>query len=127
MASKKILNADNLEPLGAARLAQLPRLKLAGADSPAEVSRQVGKRLAMIARSRSFVDWQNRKSLVEDLDAQRWAIIDQVATRLPAEGLDLMWRFLELANAVLAAAKTAAERWPLRFIYVQPRAGTVRS
>jgi hypothetical protein len=78
------------------------RLELAGADRPAEVSKQIRKRLATIARSRSFVDWQNRKSLVEDLDAQRRAIVGQVATRLPAEGLDLMWRFLELASAVFA-------------------------
>jgi hypothetical protein len=29
--------------------------------------------------TRSFVDWQNRKSRVDDLDAQRRAIVDQVA------------------------------------------------
>ncbi len=115
MASNKTLNADNLETLGAARLAELLievsegnaaikrrlRLELAGAESPAEVAKQIRKRLATIARSRSFVDWQNRKSLIDDLDVTRRAIVDQVAARLPAEGLDLMWRFLELANGVL--------------------------
>ncbi|MBV8456406.1 MAG: hypothetical protein JO122_07300 [Acetobacteraceae bacterium] len=114
MASKKTLNADNLETLGAARLAELLievsegnaatkrrlRLELAGAESPAEVAKQIRKRLATIARSRSFVDWQNRKSLVDDLDTTRRAIVEQVATRSPAEALDLMWRFLELANGV---------------------------
>ncbi len=116
MASKKTLNADNLEALGASRLAQLLmevslgnaaikrrlRLELAGAESPAEVAKPIRKRLATIARSRSFVDWQNRKSLVDDRDAQRRAIVGQVATRLPAEGLELMWRFLELASPVFA-------------------------
>jgi hypothetical protein len=52
------------------------------------------------SRSRSFVDWQNRKSLVDDLEAQRRAIVDHVAKRLPAEGLELMWRFLDLAGPV---------------------------
>jgi hypothetical protein len=114
MASKKTLNAGNLEALGAARLAELLieigegnatvkrrlRLELAGAESPAELAREIRKRLATISRSRSFVDWQNRKSLADDLEAQRRAITDQVAKRMPSEGLDLMWRFLELAKPV---------------------------
>jgi hypothetical protein len=68
--------------------------------SPGEVAREVRKRLSTIARSRSFVDWQNRKALVEDLETQRRAIFDQVGRADPAEALDLMWRFMELANSV---------------------------
>ena len=99
MASKA-LNAANLEALGATRLAQLLieisegnapvkrrlRLELAGADSPTAVANQVRKRIATIARSRSFIDWHNRKSLADDLEAQRRAIVDQVASRLPDRG-----------------------------------------
>jgi hypothetical protein len=113
MASKA-LNAANLEALGATRLARLLieisegnppakrrlRLELAGADSPTAVAKEIRKRIATIARSRSFIDWQNRKSLVDDLEAQHRAIVEQVATRLPAEGLDLMWRFLDLAESI---------------------------
>jgi hypothetical protein len=116
MASKKTLNAGNLEELGAARLAALLieigdgnaavkrrlRLELAGAESPAALAKEIRKRLATIARSRTFVDWQNRKPLVNDLEAQRRTIVEQVAKRLPTEGLDLMWRFLDLANSVFA-------------------------
>ena len=115
MAAKKSLNAKNLEALGAQRLAQLLieissgdaaakrrlRLELAGAESPAAVAREVGKRLATIARSRSFVDWQTRRALVADLETQRRAIVEQVAARDPSAALDLMWRFLELAGPVL--------------------------
>lgn len=115
MASKKTLNAGNLEALGAARLAELLmeisegnaaakrrlRLELAGTQSPGEVVTEIRKRLATIARSRSFVDWHNRRSLVDDLEAQRRAIVEQVATRMPGEGLDLIWRFLDLAGPVL--------------------------
>jgi hypothetical protein len=115
MASKA-LNAGNLEALGASRLAQLLieisegnapvkrrlRLELAGAESPTEVAKQVRKRLAIIAKSRSFVDWHNRKLLVDDLDAQRRAIVDHVASRLPAEALELMWQFLDLAGCLFA-------------------------
>lgn len=115
MASNKTLNASNLEALGAARLAALLmeisegnaaakrrlRLELAGARSPAELVKEIRKRLPTIARSRSFVDWQNRKVLVDDLEAQRRAIADHVAKSMPAEGLELMWRFLDLASPVL--------------------------
>ena len=73
MASNKTLNAKNLEALGAARLAELLleistgnaaakrrlRLELVGAESPREVAKEIRKRLTTIARSRSFVDWQN--------------------------------------------------------------------
>ena len=73
MAPKISLNAQNLEALGAMRLAELLieisdgnaavkrrlRLELAGAQSPDEASREIRKRLSAISRSRTFVDWQN--------------------------------------------------------------------
>jgi len=114
VASNKAVNAKNLEALGAARLAELLleistgnaaakrrlRLELAGAESPGEVVREIRKRLTTLARSRSFVDWQNRRALVDDLETQRRAIVEQVAKSDPAEALDLMWRFLTLANFI---------------------------
>jgi uncharacterized protein DUF6880 len=114
VTSKKTLNAKNLEALGAGRLAELLmeisrgnaaakrrlRLELAGAQSPSEVAKEVRKRLTTIARSRSFVDWQNRRTLVEDLETQRCAIVGQVAKADSAEALELIWRFMALANSV---------------------------
>jgi hypothetical protein len=113
MASKRTLNRTNLAELGAERLAELMieisqgnaaikrrlRLELAGMESPIVLAKEIRKRLATIARSRTFVDWQTRKALVDDLQAQRRAIA-QVAKRLPGDGLDLMWRFLDLAESV---------------------------
>lgn len=114
MTSKKTLNAENLEAFGAERLAELLieismgnaaakrrlRLELAGAQSPSEVAKEVRKRLTTIARSRSFVDWQNRRTLVEDLETQRRAIIDQWQKPILREALELIWRFMALANSV---------------------------
>jgi hypothetical protein len=116
LTSKKTLNAKNLEALGAERLAGLLieistgsaaakrrlRLELAGAESPREVAKEVRKRLTTITRSRSFVDWQNRRALVDDLETQRRAIIEQVTKVDPVEALDLLWRFLALGNSVFA-------------------------
>ena len=114
MASKTALNQNNLMALGAERLADLMleisegnaaikrrlRLELVGTESPVAVAKEIRKRLATIARSRSFVDWQNRKALVDDLEAQRRAINQQVAPRFPGEAFDLMWQFLDLAKSV---------------------------
>ncbi len=114
MASKKTLNAKNLEGLGVTRLAELLieismgdaaakrrlRLELAGAASPLEVAHEIRKRLTTIARARSFIDWQKRKALVADLETQRCAIVDHVAKADKSEALDLLWRFMALANPV---------------------------
>jgi len=116
MSSKKTLNTKNLEALGAQRLAELLieistgdaaakrrlRLELAGAQSPDEAAKEVRKRLTVIGRSRAFVNWQNRRVLMEDLEMQRRAIVEQVAKTDAVEALDLMWRFMALANPIFA-------------------------
>jgi hypothetical protein len=114
MAAKTTLNAKNLEALGAERLAALLievstgdaamkrrlRLELASAASPAEVVREVRKRLSSIARAQSFLDWQKYRAFVADLETQRRAIVDQVAPGDPGEALELLWQFLSLAGPV---------------------------
>ncbi len=116
MASKKALNAKNLEALGAPRLAELLieistgdaaakrrlRLELAATASPEEVAKEVRKRLITIGRSRSFVDWQGRRALADDLEMQRRAIVERVAEADAGGALDLMWRFMALADSVFA-------------------------
>ena len=116
MVPRTTLNAANLAALGAPRLAELLleisagdagakrrlRLELAGAANPGEVGREVRKRLAAIARAQSFVEWPRVKALADDLETQRRAIAEQVAKHDPAEAMDLMWRFLALANDVFA-------------------------
>jgi len=114
VAAKTALNAKHLEVLGTARLAELLveisagnaaakrrlRLELAAAQSPGDVAKEVRKRLTTIGRSRSFVDWQGVRSLADDLDTQRQAIVDTVAKTDPQEALDLLWRLMTLASPV---------------------------
>jgi hypothetical protein len=114
VAAKTALNARNLEALGTTRLAELLveissgnaaakrrlRLELAAAQSPGDVAKEVRKRLTTIGRSRSFVDWQSVRSLADDLDTQRRAIVDTVAKTAPQEALDLLWRLMALASPV---------------------------
>ncbi len=124
MASGKTLNAANLAALGAARLANLLleisagdaslkrrlRLALAGSAGSAEVAREVAKRLASIARSRSFLDGQHIKPLAADLEAQRRAIIDLIAPSDPREAFDLLWQLVGCADSVLNRSDDSSGR-----------------
>ncbi|MDX6750897.1 hypothetical protein SH611_13825 [Geminicoccaceae bacterium 1502E] len=115
MARKTTLNAANLEALGAERLAGLLmelaggdaaikrrlRLELAGNQGPGEIAREIRKRLAAIARSRSFLERGRLRPLVNDLQTQRRAITGPLAASDPPAALDLMWRFLALADPTL--------------------------
>jgi len=116
MPSKKTLNTENLEALGARRLAELLvdiaendaatkrrlKLELTARETPEALGAQVRKRLTQIARSRSFVDWDKIRDVAADLEAQRRAIVNQVAKHDAAEALDLMWRFMSLAENMYA-------------------------
>jgi len=113
VATKTALNAKNLEALGLERLAELLievstgnaaikrrlRLELAGARNPAELVKEIRKRLSAIAQARSFIDWRGIRSLADDLEAQRRAL-KKVAQTHPLEALDLLWRFMALASSV---------------------------
>ncbi len=114
MASKKTLTTDTLAGLGAKRLAELLmevaeadaalkrrlRLAVAAQDAPETIAAEVRKRLAQIARARSFVDWRKTRDLAADLETQRRAIVDQVAKVDASEALELLWRFMGLAGTV---------------------------
>jgi len=114
MASKRTLNASNLEALGAAALAELLievssgnaviqrrlRLALAAADGAGGAAQEVRKRLAAIARATTFVDSRKRKALVADLQAQHEAICGPIAAADPALAFQLLVRFLELADGL---------------------------
>ncbi|AQZ51129.1 DUF6880 family protein [Martelella mediterranea] len=116
MAKKTTLNAKNLEALGAKRLAELLieistgsaahkrrlRLELAGEQSSGEVAREIRKHLTRIQRARSFIDWRKVKKLKSDLETQRSAIVEKLEPADPDEALELIWRFLHLADSIFA-------------------------
>ena len=116
MASSKTLNARNLEALGAARLAQLLieasvgqaatrrrlRLELAGEAGPEHVTQEVAKRLATLAKARTFIKWNRIRPLATDLAAQHRAIVEVVARADPRQALDLLWRLMALVDPIMA-------------------------
>jgi hypothetical protein len=114
MSAKKTLTAENLAKLGSRRLADLLldvaggdervkrrlRLELAAEAAPARLAAEVSKRLANLGRARSFIERYGAPALARELDSHRRLIVDRVAKADAAEALDLMWRFMELAEAV---------------------------
>lgn len=114
-ASRKTVGLDTLAALGAERLAAILveladndaevrrrlRLELAAQQGGDSIAAEIGKRLTALRSARSFVDWQKRREFVRDLDLQRAMITDRVAPTRPDLALDLMWRFLDLAEPVM--------------------------
>jgi hypothetical protein len=115
MANRSSLNAKNLEALGAARLAELLlahtegdaaarralRLELAQQEGPLEIARAVRKRLATIARSRTWLEADREAQLVSELDRQRQAIVGPIAAHDADLAVELLWRFLDLSESFL--------------------------
>jgi hypothetical protein len=114
-ASRKTVGLDNLAALGAERLAAILveladgdaevkrrlRLELAAQQGGDSIAAEIGKRIAALRSARSFIDWQKRRDFVRDLDLQRAMIADRMAPTRPDLALELMWRFLDLAEPVL--------------------------
>jgi hypothetical protein len=114
MVSPKTLNATNLASLGADRLAELLlelaqddavikrrlRLELASQAGGGDVAAEIRKRLATMARSKSFLDWNKVRPLAQDLDTQRSAIMAYVAPTHPGEAFELLWRLLDMAPSI---------------------------
>jgi hypothetical protein len=123
VAARTAITAKNLEALGPERLAELLieisagnaaakrrlRMALAGAQSPAELVKEVRKRFTTIARSRSFLDWHGVKSLADDLDTQRRAIVESIAKADPPAKLQNEL-FLGCSRRSLASTNSGAKR-----------------
>jgi hypothetical protein len=115
MASKKTVTLDNLTALGPERLAAILldlaetdaevkrrlRLELAAQVGGDAIAAEIGKRITALRTARSFVDWQKRRDFVKDLDLQRAMIVDRVAQTRADLALNLMWRFMDLAEPVI--------------------------
>jgi len=115
MASKTKVTLDNLTALGPERLAAILvelaegdaevkrrlRLELAAQAGGDTIAAEIGKRITTLRSARSFIDWPKRRDFVRDLDLQRAMIADRVAPTRADLALDLMWRFLDLAEPVI--------------------------
>ena len=86
---------------GDAEIKRRLRLELAAEEGGDSIAALIGKRLTALRSARSFIDWQKHREFVRDLDLQRAMIVDRVATTRADLALDLMLRFLDLAEPVI--------------------------
>lgn len=114
--AKKTLNAENLETLGAARLAVLvmdlvqgnaalqrrARMELSAAQGPKDIAADLRKRFVSLRRSTSYVDWRKQKAFVKDLASLLAMIETGVAPQDADEAFDLAWSFLQLSPSIHA-------------------------
>ncbi len=134
MASKSVLNPENLAGLGAERLADLLmevaggdaaikrrlRLELAAAESPKKLANDIRKRLTALAVAKTNVGPRTLKTLIAELAAVQRLIATPLGEAEPTEGLDLMWVFLDLADSLLERANDTSGN--LLAIFRQARA-----
>ncbi len=114
MVSKKAINKENLLKLGADHLADLLleisksdttvkrmlKTAIAGSLGDAEAAREIRKRLNTISKSKSHIEWDKKKTVLQDLEAQKSQIIKLVLPDDAPEALDLMWYLLRLSNGI---------------------------
>ncbi len=134
MALKSVLNTENLAALGPEHLADLLmdvaagdaavkrrlRLELAAAESPKKLANDIRKRLAALAVAKTNIGPRTLKPLIAELAAIQRLIAAPLGEAEPAEGLDLMWVFLDLADSLLERANDTSGN--LLAIFRQARA-----
>ena len=117
--SRKALNADNLESLGAERLAAILldiaegqtttkrrlRMELAAQVGSDDLVLELEKHLDMVSAARGRVHWRKLKGLRQDLGLLRAMIVGRLAQADPAAAARLLLRFLGLERGVLARVR----------------------
>jgi hypothetical protein len=93
MSKSSLLNVENLESLGANRLAQLLlevcnsdpiskrklRYELIARSGSTEIVKEIRRRIATIARSSSVIEWEDCRSIAEDLLILKNTIVKAIA------------------------------------------------
>jgi hypothetical protein len=75
--------------------------ELAGEAGGEMIATEMNKRITTLRSARSFIDWQKRADFVRDLDLTRTTITERVGRSRPDLALDLIWRFMALAEPVI--------------------------
>ncbi len=115
MASKFVLNHENLNALGSARLADLLlevstgdaatkrrlRLELAAVESPRRLASDIRKRLVALRDAKTIIGWRGLKGLVAELSGLQGLIATSVAQFDAGEAVELLLLFLGMADGIL--------------------------
>src|SRR5215510_6216357 len=114
MAARSKLTVESLTQLRAKRLAEIlieeasrnrplkqaVHMALAAEPGPSQVSHQIRKRLAQLARSEAFVSSDKARELVSELERLKLAIVETVGGGNPKLPAELLWQLLDLHASV---------------------------
>jgi hypothetical protein len=117
--SRKTLNADNLEALGAPRLAAILldvadgqtttkrrlRMELAAQIGADDLVLELEKHLDVVSAARGKVHWRKLKALRDDLNLLRGMIVGRLAQADAGAAVHLLLRFLALERGVLGRVR----------------------
>ena len=144
MARSKDISAEALAALGTQALSETLvahaatdtalrkklGMMLAAAKGAGSLAGELDKRLKTIARSRSFVDWDKRKTLSLELDHLRTTIATRLAESDPTRAIELLWDFAGMGDGVLRriamalgkSRRYSARRWRISAGSAPPQA-----
>jgi hypothetical protein len=114
MAGRAKLTVESLTKLGAKRLAQIlieeagrnrqlkqaVHMALAAETGSSEVSHEIRKRLAQLARSEAFVSSEKARELASELERLKSAIVEIVGAGNPKLAAELLWQLLDLHASI---------------------------
>jgi hypothetical protein len=115
VARPKSLSVESLAAIGVDALAALLishaeedaalrkklKLLLAGTEGAGKLAAEISKRIQTIGRSRSMIDWEKRKTLVQELTYLRVTAATMLAAQNPTVAIGLLWDFIALADGVM--------------------------
>jgi hypothetical protein len=108
MARKPALTTDALNDLGADKLARLVmdeaernpgfrrqvKAALAGKSGPEGITKLIDRRLAGLARAKSFIEWDKARAFADDLRSVTDTIVSELGPAAPALAVDRLLRFI---------------------------------
>lgn len=114
MARKPTISLEDLEALGAKKLAALVfeetagsaafkrrvSAALAGKSGSEAIAKLIDRRLAGLERARAFIDWDKTQAFRDDLAALLGGIVQELGPADPEAGLDRLLRFLATHQSV---------------------------
>ncbi len=122
--NKTTVNTENLETLGAERLAVILlelaegradvkrrlKMELTGEVGSEELANEIVKRMAAIGKARTWIHWRKRPAFIRELDMLRAMIVDRLVPLDAARALELLWRFRDVKLGLYSRMGEAAEK-----------------
>ena len=124
MVAKRKLTIETLSKLGRRKLAELLiaeaagnhqltqtlNLKISAEEGPAALGASLGTRLAMLAKSRSMLSYDEGRELIAELDGLRTAIVETLGPQESRLAFELLSKLIDLHPSILERVDDSSGR-----------------